>query len=172
VIHAQIYKYLIDLHDIMNKIRANQGVSMDNLSTPSSPQYVPPFTIFAPWCFRALLLPDTYQRGRMYALRLLCLLTVRPQDTPLPRTHLIQFYKVLHQGLCSNDPDSVHNLVRFTGSRFFSLSLPGYSAFLYDYLAATRPSSTTTWQRPTVSSPHRNSRVYPGLKRCQSWAPC
>ena len=24
VIHAQIYKYLIDLHDIMNKIRANQ----------------------------------------------------------------------------------------------------------------------------------------------------
>ena len=67
---------------------------MDNLSTPASPEYVPPFTIFAPWCFRALLLPDTYQRGRMYALRLLCLLTVRPQDTPLPRTHLIQFYKV------------------------------------------------------------------------------
>ena len=24
VIHAQIYKYLIDLYDIMNKIRANQ----------------------------------------------------------------------------------------------------------------------------------------------------
>ena len=137
VIHAQIYKYLIDLHEIMNKIRANQGVSVDNLSTPPSPQYVPPFTIFAPWCFRALLLPDTYQRGRMYALRLLCLLTVRPQDTPLPRTHLIQFYKVLHQGLCCGDPDTVHNLVRFTGSRFFSLSLPGYSAFLYDYLAAS-----------------------------------
>ena len=79
VIHAQIYKYLIDLHEIMNKIRLNQGVSVDNLKTPESPQYVPPFTIFAPWCFRALLLPDTYQRGRMYALRLLCLLTVRPQ---------------------------------------------------------------------------------------------
>ena len=27
VIHAQIYKYLIDLHDIMNKIRANQVFS-------------------------------------------------------------------------------------------------------------------------------------------------
>ncbi len=189
---------------------------MDNLNTPPSPQYVPPFTIFAPWCFRALLLPDTYQRGRMYALRLLCLVTVRPQvcvfmyfliydagqlieiefqiqifietnycflriflmvslnvnhfllfsenqsenifwgetriflnfvgyqvkkmancsqsekrlsflmltlyilqDTPLPRTHLIQFYKVLHQGLCCGDPDTVHTLVRFTGSRYF-----------------------------------------------------
>ena len=85
VIHAQIYKYLIELHDIMVKIRANQGVSVDGLSTPPPPQHVPPFTIFAPWCFRALLLPDTYQRGRMYALRLLCLLTVRQQDTPLPR---------------------------------------------------------------------------------------
>jgi hypothetical protein len=26
--------------------------------------------------------------------------------------------------------------VRFTGSRFFSLALPGYSAFLFDYLSA------------------------------------
>ena len=136
VIHAQIYKYLIELHDIMVKIRANQGVSLDNLSTPPPPQYVPPFTIFAPWCFRALLLPDTYQRGRMYALRLLCLLTVRQQDTPLPRTHLVQFNKVLHSGLTSQDPDTLYNLVRFTGSRFFSLALPGYSAFLFDYLAA------------------------------------
>jgi len=137
VIHAQIYKYLIELHDIMVKIRANQGVSLDNLVTPPPPQFVPPFTIFAPWCFRALMLPDTYQRGRMYALRLLCLLTVRQQDTPLPRTHLVQFYKVLHTGLTSGDPDTLYNLVRFTGSRFFSLALPGYSAFLFDYLAAS-----------------------------------
>lgn len=59
--------------------QSSQGVSLDNLSTPAPPSFVPPFTIFAPWCFRALLLPDTYQRGKMYALRLLCLLTVRPQ---------------------------------------------------------------------------------------------
>jgi len=136
VIHAQIYKYLIELHDIMVKIRANQGVSVDGLSTPPPPQHVPPFTIFAPWCFRALLLPDTYQRGRMYALRLLCLLTVRQQDTPLPRTHLVQFHRVVHTGLTSGDPDTLYNLVRFTGSRFFSLALPGHSAFLLDYLTA------------------------------------
>ena len=136
VIHAQIYKYLIELYDIMVKIRNNQGVSVDNLSTPPAPQYVPPFTIYAPWCFRALTLPDTYQRGKMYALRLLCLLTIRPQDTPLPRTHLVQFYKVLHTGLTSDDPDTLYNIVRFTGSRFFSLSLPGYSLYLFDYLRA------------------------------------
>merc|ERR1719410_751567 len=136
VIHAQIYKYLIELYDIMVKIRNNQGVSVDNLSPPASPEYVPPFTIFAPWCFRALHLPDTYQRGKMYALRLLCLLTVRPQDTPLPRTHLVQFYKVLHLGLSNGDADTLYNIVRFTGSRFFSLALPGYSLYLFDYLAA------------------------------------
>ena len=69
VIHAQIYKYLIELHDIMVRIRNNQGVSLDNSITPAPPDFVPPFTIFAPWCFRALALPDTYQRGRIYALR-------------------------------------------------------------------------------------------------------
>ena len=136
VIHAQIYKYLIELYDIMVKIRNNQGVSVDNLSTPSPPEYVPPFTIFAPWCFRALVLPDTYQRGKLYALRLLCLLTVRPQDSPLPKTHLVQFYKVLHTGLTSADPDTLYNIVRFTGPRFFSLGLPGYSLYLFDYLSA------------------------------------
>ena len=31
VIHAQIYKYLIDLHEIMNKIRANQGGSKNTI---------------------------------------------------------------------------------------------------------------------------------------------
>jgi hypothetical protein len=45
----QIYKYLIELFEIMAKIRNNQGVSLDNMYTPRPPEYVPPFTIFAPW---------------------------------------------------------------------------------------------------------------------------
>lgn len=138
VIHAQIYKYLIELFDIMVKIRNNQGVSLDNLSTPKTPDYVPPFTIFAPWCFRALQLPDsTYQRGRLYALRLLCLCTVRAHDSPLAKTHLVQFFKVLHTGLTSTARmDMMYTLVKFTGPRFFSLMLPGYTAYVLDYLYA------------------------------------
>lgn len=97
LIHAQIYKYLIELFDILVKIRNNQGVSLDNMSTPKSPDYVPPFTIFAPWCFRALQLPEeAYQRGRLYALRLLCLCTVRQHDSPIAKTHMVQFYKVIY----------------------------------------------------------------------------
>ena len=47
-----LFRYLIELFEIMVKIRNNQGVSVDNLSTPTPPVFVPPFTIFAPWCFR------------------------------------------------------------------------------------------------------------------------
>lgn len=152
VIHAQIYKYLIELFDIMVKIRSNQGVSLDNLFTPSSPEFVPPFTIFAPWCFRALNLPDSYARGRNYALRLLCLLTCRSHDAPLPKTHIVQFFKVLHNGLTGGASygggpigfsgtsvpkmDTMNTLIRFTGPRFFSIMLPGYTAYILDFLYA------------------------------------
>ena len=152
VIHAQIYKYLIELFDIMVKIRSNQGVTLDNMYTPSSPEFVPPFTIFAPWCFRALNLPDSYARGRNYALRLLCLLTCRIHDAPLPKTHIIQFFKVLHNGLTGgasygggpigfsgttgSKMDTMNTLIRFTGPRFFSIMLPGYSAYILDFLYA------------------------------------
>ena len=125
VIHAQIYKYLIELFDILVKIRCNQGVSLDNLSTPPSPEYVPPFTIFAPWCFRALNLPETYQRGKIYALRLLCLMSCRQHDNPLPKTHLVQFYKVMHESLTDSKTDAMNTVLKYTGPRFFSLQLPG-----------------------------------------------
>ena len=53
------------------------------------------------------------------------------------KTHLVQFYKVLHSGL--TDPsrmDEMYTLIRFTGSRFFSLMLPGYTAYILDFLYA------------------------------------
>ena len=37
VIHAQIYKYLIELFDIMVKIRNNQGVAVEHSATPPPP---------------------------------------------------------------------------------------------------------------------------------------
>ena len=144
VIHAQIYKYLIELFEVMVKIRANQGVSLDNAVTPPVPDFVPPFTIFAPWCFRALSLPDTYHRGRLYAIRLLCLLTARCHDSPLPKTHLVQFYKVLHEGLTGPQADVTNSLIRYTGPRFFSLMLPGYTAYILDFLYAANSIISTS----------------------------
>ena len=55
---------------------------------------------------------------------------------PLPKTHLVQFFKVLHEGLTGNRPDVTHTLLKFTGPRFFSLMLPGYTAYVLDFLFA------------------------------------
>ncbi|CAG2069246.1 unnamed protein product [Timema podura] len=71
--------------------------------TPPPPDLIPPLNIVAPWCFKALTLPGQYHRGKLCAYRLLCQMTVIPQDIPLPRDHITQFYKVLHQGLVGTD---------------------------------------------------------------------
>ena len=64
------------------------------------------------------------------------ILLSRQHDTPLPKTHLVQFYKVLHGGLTGQKMDSMNTLVKFTGPRFFSLMLPGYTAYILDFLYA------------------------------------
>ena len=62
---------------------------------------------------------------------------VRPHDSPVAKTHLVQFYKVLHTGLTDQSRmDEMYTLIRFTGPRFFSLMLPGYTAYILDFLYA------------------------------------
>ncbi|PSN32061.1 Ral GTPase-activating protein subunit alpha-2, partial [Blattella germanica] len=119
-----------------NQIRLNQGVSGDNQVTPPPPDLIPPLNIIAPWCFKALSLPSTYQKGKLCAYRLLCTMTVTPQDISPPRDHLPQFYKVLHQGLVGTDQAVINTLIQYCGPRFFSLMLPGHSLLQYDFIHA------------------------------------
>ncbi|XP_021917093.1 ral GTPase-activating protein subunit alpha-1 isoform X3 [Zootermopsis nevadensis] len=135
-LHNQVFEYLVELCDTLAKIRLNQGVSGDNQVTPPPPDLIPPFNIIAPWCFKALTLPSSYQKGKLCAYRLLCTMTVTPQDISSPRDHLVQFYKVLHQGLVGTDQAVINTLIQFTGPRFFSLMLPGHSLLLYDIIHA------------------------------------
>ncbi|PNF30190.1 Ral GTPase-activating protein subunit alpha-2 [Cryptotermes secundus] len=135
-LHSQVFEYLVELCDTLAKIRLNQGVSDDNQVTPPPPDLIPPLNIIAPWCFKALTLPSSYQKGKLCAYRLLCTMTVTPQDISLPRDHLSQFYKVLHQGLVGTDQAVINTLVQFSGPRFFSLMLPGHSLLLYDFIHA------------------------------------
>lgn len=37
-------------------MKNNQGVPEDNQKTPPVPEYIPPLTIFAPWCFQVEIL--------------------------------------------------------------------------------------------------------------------
>ncbi|GLH07913.1 Probable Rho GTPase-activating protein CG5521 [Gryllus bimaculatus] len=135
-LHSQVFEYLVELCDTLTKIRLNQGVSADNQVTPPPPDLVPPIGIIAPWCFKALMLPESYHQGKLRALRLLCHITVVPQDLPPPRDHIAEFYRILHNGLVGTDQAVVNTLVRYCGPRFFSLMLPGHSLLMLDFIHA------------------------------------
>ncbi|CAM1331539.1 RALGAPA2 (predicted) [Pycnogonum litorale] len=135
-IHAQVMKYLTDLFETMLKLRNNLGVTSDNQSTPQSPELIPPVTLIIPWLFKTLLLDDDYKEGKLYAYRLLCTLTVRKHDVPLPRQHIVEFYRVLHRGLVGHDQQIINTIVKFCTSRFFFCDLPGSTLLLLDFIFA------------------------------------
>ncbi|XP_077268633.1 putative Rho GTPase-activating protein CG5521 isoform X2 [Temnothorax americanus] len=136
VLHGQVMDYLVQLTQTLIKIRLNQGVSGDNQATPPAPELIPPLTVIAPWCFKAIQLPDQYEIGKLAAYRLICLLTVQPLDISLPKQHLTLFYRAVHNGIASNDSKVLHVLVKYTGPRLFSLNLPGSSLLILDYIHA------------------------------------
>ncbi|XP_075222670.1 putative Rho GTPase-activating protein CG5521 [Lycorma delicatula] len=148
-LHTQVFQYLVELFETMIKIRLNQGVSADGQATPLIPELVPPVTIIASWCFQALNLPDSYHKGKLCAYRLLCHMTVTTHDVSLPPGHLIQFYRVLHQGLTSKEQSVMNTLVRYCGPRFLSLQLPGFSLLLYDFVHAANAIVTSSDLRST-----------------------
>ncbi|XP_076166660.1 putative Rho GTPase-activating protein CG5521 isoform X7 [Ptiloglossa arizonensis] len=135
-LHGQVMDYLVQLTQTLIKIRLNQGVSGDNQVTPPAPELIPPLTVIAPWCFKAIQLPDQYEVGKLAAYRLICLLTVQPQDINLPKQHLTLFYRAVHNGIVSNESKVLHVLVKYTGPRLFSLNLPGSSLLILDYIHA------------------------------------
>ncbi|KMQ98304.1 gtpase-activating rap ran-gap domain-like 1 protein [Lasius niger] len=136
VLHGQVMDYLVQLTQTLIKIRLNQGVSGDNQATPPAPELIPPLTVIAPWCFKAIQLPEKYESGKLAAYRLICLLTVQPLDISLPKQHLTLFYRAVHSGIASNDGKVLHVLVKYTGPRLFSLNLPGSSLLILDYIHA------------------------------------
>ncbi|XP_015587095.1 ral GTPase-activating protein subunit alpha-1 isoform X3 [Cephus cinctus] len=135
-LHGQVMDYLVQLTQTLIKIRLNQGVSGDNQATPPAPELIPPLTVIAPWCFKAIQLPPQYEVGKLAAYRLICLLTIQPLDIGLPKPHLTLFYRAVHGGIVNNDTKVLHALVKYTGPRLFSLNLPGSSLLILDYIHA------------------------------------
>ncbi|KAL0270125.1 UNVERIFIED_CONTAM: hypothetical protein PYX00_007629 [Menopon gallinae] len=135
-IHAQVFEYLVELWDTLAKIYANQGVPEEG-NTPPPPTLTPPLTLFAPWCFKALDLPDSYQRGKVNAYRLLCRMALGAGTWSLSSGHLAHLYRALHTGLAGPHPVIVYTLLKSLGPRFLSRQLPGYSLLLLDLISAS-----------------------------------
>lgn len=135
-LHAQVFKYLVDLTENLIKIRQNQGISSDNMATPTQPSLVPPIGIVAPWCYGALALEPQYREGKLWALQLLC--TVARHGPALGKDQLPLFYHALHQALTGEDRGMAYTALKYLGGpRFLSLLLPGHSLLLLDLVHAS-----------------------------------
>ncbi|XP_064464069.1 ral GTPase-activating protein subunit alpha-1-like isoform X3 [Ornithodoros turicata] len=133
-IHAQVMEHLIALSETLVKMRENLGVTEDNMTTPDPPALIPPLLLIAPWLFEATSLADSYERGRLLALRLLCWLTVRRHDYPLSFDYLARFYKIVHSFLLTEDQKAVNAIVKYCGSKLFSCGLPGHTILFLDLI--------------------------------------
>lgn len=135
-LHAQVFKYLVNMTECLIKIRLNQGISTDNVSTPAPPNVVPPVSIITPWCYGALALDNQYQQGKLYAMQILCM--IAKQGITLGNDQLPLFYLALHQALTGEDRAMVFTVLRHLGgARFLSLLLPGHSLLLLDFVHAS-----------------------------------
>lgn len=135
-LHAQVFKHLVDITDNLIKIRLNQGISSDNMTTPAQPTLVPPIAIVAPWCYGALALESQYREGKLWALQLLC--TIARLGPPISVDQIPLFYHALHQALTGEDRGMSYTVIRYLGGpRFLSLLLPGHSLLLLDIVHAS-----------------------------------
>ncbi|XP_041468944.1 ral GTPase-activating protein subunit alpha-1-like isoform X2 [Lytechinus variegatus] len=135
-LHWVVLECLWAIWQMLAKIRDNQGISTDNQTTPPPPENIPPLLLFSPWLFRATYLPVGYQHGRLSAYKQLCAMTVRRQDHPLPREHLVHFYRVLHFGLVGTDQDVINTIVQYSAPDFFHCDLPGATLLILDFIQA------------------------------------
>lgn len=136
IIHAQVMEYLVELSDLLIKIRNNLGVTVDNQSSPPPSEFVPPLHIITSWLFEAINLPDEYHQGKILAYKLLCILTLQRQDIPFTRDYLVQFYKTLHYGLVGTNQEIINTIVKYCGPKIFAVGLPGCTLLLLDLIFA------------------------------------
>ncbi|XP_021259030.1 ral GTPase-activating protein subunit alpha-1 isoform X6 [Numida meleagris] len=152
-IHAQVFDYLCELWQNLAKIRDNLGISTDNLTSPSPPVLIPPLRILTPWLFKATMLTDKYKQGKLHAYKLICKTMKRRQDVSPNRDFLTHFYNIMHCGLLHVDQDIVNTIIKHCSPQFFSLSLPGATMLIMDFIvAAGRVAASSFLNAPRVEA--------------------
>ncbi|XP_037341987.2 ral GTPase-activating protein subunit alpha-2 isoform X1 [Pungitius pungitius] len=135
-IHAKVFSCLYELWHKLAKIRDNLGISVDNLSSPPQPAFIPPLRMLASWLFRATMLPAEYKAGRLQAYKLICEMMTRHQDVFPNSDFLVHLYHVMHKGITSGDQDVLSTIIRSCSPRFFFLGLPGFTMLVGDFITA------------------------------------
>lgn len=135
--HAAVFDYLLELLTVILKIADNQGVVVGSQqATQPPPEVTAPVLFLAPICFKAQEMGEEYKAGKLVALQMLCMMTLRHVYTPPTEGHLIQFYLTVHSGLISNDQELVNVLVKYLSPYLFGLDLPGSTMLIMDVINA------------------------------------
>ncbi|KJE91835.1 hypothetical protein CAOG_009594 [Capsaspora owczarzaki ATCC 30864] len=134
-IHCTAIQGTLLVLDLLVATRDNQGISMDNQSTPPVPLELPPLFMFVGWLCQAAAMPDHFRAGRSLATGALCRLMTRRLDRPVTLDYLAHYYRLLHSGLRGNDLDVQHAIIS-NSTRIFTLGLPGSTMVLVDFLTA------------------------------------
>lgn len=137
-IHVKVFECLTSIWNMLAKVRLNQGISLDNKSTPPIPVLIPPLQHMATWVFEAasLSVSNEFKSGRLLAYKLMCVMTVCRHDVPLTQEYLTHFYRLMHIGLTGTDQDITSTIVR-SCTNFFSAVLPSSSLLILDFIQAT-----------------------------------
>jgi hypothetical protein len=93
---------LVKVVEDLIKVKENLGISLDNQSVPI-PSLEPPLQYFSAWLFKATQLPNEYKAGKLLAYKLLCIITIRRNETEPSKEFLSLFYLTLRQGLITYD---------------------------------------------------------------------
>uniref|UniRef100_A0A669PR41 Ral GTPase activating protein catalytic subunit alpha 1 n=1 Tax=Phasianus colchicus TaxID=9054 RepID=A0A669PR41_PHACC len=167
-IHAQVFDYLCELWQNLAKIRDNLGISTDNLTSPSPPVLIPPLRILTPWLFKATMLTDKYKQGKLHAYKLICKTMKRRQDVSPNKDFLTHFYNIMHCGLLHVDQDIVNTIIKHCSPQFFSLSLPGATMLIMDFIvAAGRVAASSFLNELIIKTVLSSAREEPsGPARC------
>jgi hypothetical protein len=133
-LHAEVFRYLVNITESLIKIKMNQGISVDNQSTPTQPTLTPPIGMTLPWCYGAFTLDAQYNQGKIYAMQLLCMIV---RNTHLSGDQLPLFYHALHQALTGENRQIAATALKYLGGpRFLSLLMPGHSMLYLDLIHA------------------------------------
>eukprot|EP00111_Clytia_hemisphaerica_P001577 TCONS_00004492-protein len=147
-IHATVFKHLIDLWQMLASICKNQGVSLDNKSSPDPPGLTPALFFPVSWCFQAMTqeFGGSHKPGRVLAFKLMCMLTTRSHRLKPSTEHIKHFYRFLHEGLKGSDQNVINAIIGECSS-FFTLNFPGASCLINDFIHGTKTIISTIYMQ-------------------------
>lgn len=163
-IHAIVFKELIQIWSMLETVKRNQGISIDNKKTPPPPKLTPPLFFCSTWCFQAACSGNTtHKSGVVLAYKLACKMIVKSHGLKPSVDQLLYFFQTIHTGLTSFDQDFINAIVGECAT-IFSLPIDGISCLIPDFITAC----SSVLYTQSMNFPHNEAITILGSLICFS----